>query len=336
MARLAHPHQLVALQERLCRERDPERMCITVCGGTGCRAFGGQELAAALQAEVARRNLAGELEVKVTGCHGLCERGPIVVIQPEGVFYAGVQVEDAAELVVAAARGATVDRLLYRDPESGEPVVREEDIPFYRRQQRLVLAGNGRIDPTSIADYIAIGGYQALAKALAQDPEGILEQVEKSGLRGRGGAGFPTGRKWAFTRQAAGQVKYVIANGDEGDPGAYMDRSVLEGNPHRVIEGMAIGAYAVGAREGYLYVRAEYPLAVEHVRTAVAQAEELGLLGDDILGRGFSFHLQVFEGAGAFVCGEETALLASIEGRRGQPRPRPPSQLSGGCGAGPR
>ena len=324
MTKLTHPAELASRHDVLRRERNPDQVCIKVCGGTGCRAFGGEELAAALRQEVRRRNRDGEVEVMLTGCHGLCERGPIVVVQPEGVFYPGLKTEDAAEVVEALLHGRVVERLLYRDPSSGQAIAREEEIPFYRHQRRLVLAANGRLDPTSIADYIAGGGYQALAKALRMEPEEIIAEVKRAGLRGRGGAGFPTGRKWEFCRHASGRDKYVIGNGDEGDPGAYMDRSVLEGNPHLVIEGMLIGAYAVGAAEGYLYVRAEYPLAVQHLRMAIAQAEEWGLLGEDILGSGFSFRLRVFEGAGAFVCGEETALLASIEGRRGQPRPRPP------------
>jgi NADH:ubiquinone oxidoreductase subunit F (NADH-binding)/(2Fe-2S) ferredoxin len=324
VVRLRSPADLDALRKSICRTRDPSKLCITVCGGTGCRAYGSEELATGLRQELDRQHLGGEVEVKLTGCHGLCERGPIVIIQPAGLFYAGVKPEDAAAVVRALVHGGVADRCLYVDPESGEPVRRAEDIPFYRKQMRVVLAANGRIDPTSIADYIAIGGYQALAKALSEmTPEEVIAEVQRAGLRGRGGAGFPTGTKWASCRRAPGPHKYVICNGDEGDPGAYMDRSVLEGNPHLVIEGMVIGAYAIGASEGYVYVRAEYPLAVKHVRIAIAQAEELGLLGDDILGSGFSLHLRVFEGAGAFVCGESTALVASIEGRRGMPSPLP-------------
>lgn len=330
MKRLRHPEELRALQEQLQRVHPPDRVCIAICGGTGCRAHGSEELAAAVRQEIERRRLAGEIEVKLTGCHGLCERGPIVVVQPAGIFYPGLRSENAAELVEAVSQGKVAERLLYVDPCSNQPVLREEDLPFYREQKRLVLAANGRIDPTSIADYIALGGYQALAKALTtMSPEEVVEEVKRSGLRGRGGAGFPTGRKWELCRNNPGE-KIVICNGDEGDPGAFMDRSVLEGNPHLVIEGMIIGAYAVGASEGYVYVRSEYPLAVKHLRQAIAQAEEYGLLGKDILGTGFEFHLQVFEGAGAFVCGEETALLASIEGRRGQPRPRPPYPAESG------
>ncbi len=321
---MRHPAELAALAEGLVRARKRDQVSITVCGGTGCRAFGSGELAAGLREEVDKQHLSGEVEVKLTGCHGLCERGPIVVIQPEGLFYAGLRPEDAAAVVRALAHGQVADQFLYVDPESGEPVLREEDIPFYRKQKRLVLAANGRIDPTSIEDYIAIGGYQALAKALSSmDPEQVVGEVKRAGLRGRGGAGFPTGVKWEHCCRATGEKRYVICNGDEGDPGAYMDRSVVEGNPHLVIEGMLVGAYAIGADEGIVYVRAEYPLAVENLRLAIAQAEELGLLGKGILGSGFSLRLRVFEGAGAFVCGESTALVASIEGNRGMPRPLP-------------
>jgi len=329
MASLRHLRELEVLREELRKSKDSGQICITICGGTGCRALGSEELLAAIKAEL-NHHRTKNVEVKLTGCHGLCERGPIVVIQPEGIFYPGLRSENVPEVIQAILADRVVDRLLYHDPSTGKPVIRQEDIPFYRKQKRLVLAANGRIDPTSIYDYIAIGGYQALGKALQMDPEEIIEEIKRAGLRGRGGAGFPTGKKWELCRRAPGTKKYVICNGDEGDPGAYMDRSVLEGNPHSVIEGMIIGAYAVGANEGYIYVRAEYPLAIKHLRIAIAQAEELGLLGEDILGSGFSFHLHIFEGAGAFVCGEETALIASIEGRRGQPRPRPPYPVESG------
>jgi len=323
MPKLRSPDELREFQEEVQRAGSPP-VTIAVCGGTGCRAFGAERVLAALKREVERRNLAGEFQVKMTGCHGFCERGPIVVVRPQGYFYPGLKPEDVPRLVDSLRRDGMVEELLYVDPVSGRRIPREEEVPFYRGQVRVVLSANGRIDPTSIRDYLAIGGYSALAKALRMEPEEVIEEIKRSGLRGRGGAGFPTGRKWEFCRKAKGSKKYVICNADEGDPGAYMDRSVLEGNPHAVIEGMLIGAYAIGADEGYVYVRAEYPLAVKHLRIAIQQAEELGLLGENILGTGFSFVLHVFEGAGAFVCGEETALIASIEGRRGQPRPRPP------------
>ncbi|NOX44283.1 MAG: 4Fe-4S dicluster domain-containing protein [Caldiserica bacterium] len=329
MSRLRAPEELLELRDRIRGEPSPP-VTVAVCGGTGCRAFGAEELLAALRHEVDRRGLSHEVSVKMTGCHGFCEHGPIVVVQPQGYFYPGLRPEDVPRLLDSLRRDEPVEELLYVDPVSGHRIPREEEVPFYRGQRRVVLAANGQIDPTSIHDYIGIGGYSALATALAMAPEEVIEEVKRSGLRGRGGAGFPTGRKWELCRRVPGDKKYVVCNADEGDPGAYMDRSVLEGNPHAVIEGMIIGAYAVGADEGYVYVRAEYPLAVEHLRTAIAQAEELGLLGDHILGTGFSFRLHVFEGAGAFVCGEETALIASIEGRRGQPRPRPPYPVESG------
>ena len=324
MSRLAHPEELLAFQELAGKEAARAPVTLAICGGTGCRAFGAEELALAVEAELRKRGLDKDFEVKLTGCHGLCERGPLAVVKPQGTFYCGLKPSDSPELVDALARGQIAEPFLYRDPVSGQDVVREEDIPFYRKQVRLVLAGNGKLDPCSIGDYIALGGYQALAKALTMKPEEIIDQVEQASLRGRGGAGFPTARKWRTSREAPGTPKYVIGNGDEGDPGAYMDRSLMEGNPHSVLEGMIIGAYAVGAQEGILYVRAEYPLAVKHLEKAIRDAEALGLLGENILGSGFSFRMRVFQAAGAFVCGEGTALLASIMGRRGQPRPRPP------------
>ena len=261
-----------------------------------------------------------------TGCHGMCEMGPVVVIYPEGAFYCRVTPEDVAEIVEEHLyKGRIVTRLLYTVPEDMEKVPYYRDIPFYSKQHRVVLSNCGYIDPEKIEEYIARDGYMALGKALYEmTPEQVLEEVKKSGLRGRGGAGFPTGLKWEFARKATGDKKYIVCNADEGDPGAFMDRSTLEGDPHSVIEGMAIGAYAIGADEGYIYCRAEYPLAIKRLRIAMAQAEEMGLLGDNIMGTNFSFHLHLKEGAGAFVCGEETGLMASIEGRRGMPRPRPP------------
>jgi NADH:ubiquinone oxidoreductase subunit F (NADH-binding)/Pyruvate/2-oxoacid:ferredoxin oxidoreductase delta subunit len=249
-----------------------------------------------------------------------------MIVWPEGVFYNRVAAGDAAEIVASMVNGRRpVERLQYEDPVSGQRVLHEEDVPFYRRQQRVLFGNNGKIDPKSIEDYLRVGGYAALAKALTQlTSQEVVDWVARSGLRGRGGAGFPTGKKWEVMRQQPGMLKYIICNADEGDPGAFMDRSLLEGNPHSVIEGMIIGAYALGAHEGYVYVRAEYPLAVEHLRVALAQAEEEGLLGDNILGSGLDFRIRLVQGAGAFVCGEETALIASIEGRVGEPRARPP------------
>ena len=316
----------MALREAIGKERDPNKTCVTVCGGTGCRAWGGEEVRLAFIEEIRKQGLEGKVDVMRTGCHGFCERGPVVVILPKEIFYQQVGLGDVPEIVSKTLRnGRLVERLLYTDPATGKVVTYDHDVPFYKGQMRQVFSDNGRIDPTEIRDYIGRGGYSALSKVLfSMTPEQVIDEVEKSGLRGRGGAGFPTGRKWRFTRSSTGDVKYIVCNADEGDPGAFMDRSVLEGNPHLVLEGMLIAAYAIGSQHGYVYVRAEYPLAVQHLKIAMAQAEELGLIGDRILGTPFSFHLKIKEGAGAFVCGEETALLASIEGKRGMPRARPP------------
>ena len=262
------------------------------------------------------------VQTKCTGCHGFCERGPIVVVDPGNVFYPGVKEEDVPEIWrETVIGGRVVERLLYRDGESGGAARTPDEIPFYKAQHRIVLALNGVIDPTNIDDYLAAGGYAALAKVLtSMTPDEVIEEVTRSGLRGRGGGGFPTGRKWRSARNAHGEPRYTIANGDEGDPGAFMDRSVMEGAPHAVIEGMIIGAYAIGSSQGYLYVRNEYPLAVKHLGIAIEQAREMGLLGDNILGSGFRFDVRINRGAGAFVCGESTALMASLEGRVGEPR----------------
>lgn len=324
--RLKSEKDLTAYREAILRVRDPNKTCVTVCGGTGCRAWGGEEVRLAFIGEIRKQGLEGKVDVMRTGCHGFCERGPVVVILPKEIFYQQVTVGDIPEIVSQTlARDQLVQRLFYTDPATGRVITYDHDVPFYKGQMRTVFSDNGRIDPTEIRDYIARGGYSALSKVLfSMTPEQVIDEVEKSGLRGRGGAGFPTGRKWRFTRSSPGDVKYIVCNADEGDPGAFMDRSVLEGNPHLVLEGMLIAAYAIGAPSGYVYVRAEYPLAVQHLKMAVDQAEELGLLGDNILGTDFSFHVKIKEGAGAFVCGEETALLASIEGKRGMPRARPP------------
>ncbi len=302
------------------------RAHVLVCGGTGCSASGSLKVQEALHAELTKKGLDKEVMVVQTGCHGFCEMGPLVIVYPEGTFYVRVKEEDIPELVESHLyKGRIVQRLLYKEPVTHESVPNYNELGFYKKQMRMVLANCGHINPEIIEEYIAVGGYEALGKVLTtMTPEQVVDEMKKSGLRGRGGGGFPTGMKWDFTRKAAGDKKYVVCNADEGDPGAFMDRSVLEGDPHRVIEGMAICGYTIGADEGYLYVRAEYPLAIKRLRIAIKQAEEMGLLGDNIFGSGFSFHLKIKEGAGAFVCGEETALLASIEGKRGMPRPRPP------------
>jgi len=299
---------------------------IRICAGSACHASGRPEVTAAFREELAAQGLADSVRVVETGCHGFCDQGPIVVLYPEGVFYARVTAADVPKIVAASVVGDDVHkRRLYKDPHTKQFVTHADEIPFYSEQLRLVLRLNGRIDPYSIDDYLAHEGYAALAAVLTDDdPDGLIESVIASGLRGRGGAGFPTGRKWRFARDAEGDVKYMICNADEGDPGAFMDRSVLEANPHSVLEGMIIAAFAVGAHHGYVYVRHEYQFAVERLRWAIERARERGLLGDDILGSGFAFDVRINQGAGAFVCGEETALIASIEGRRGMPRTRPP------------
>ena len=320
-SRLRSPEDLAEMRESLRARRRPGEKIVRICIGTGCAAKGSRRIYDLFQQAARETGLAVEA-VKCVGCHGFCERGPIVVVEPGGIFYQGVEEPDVAEIVrETVIGGRPVERLLYEDPIRKTRAGRADDIPFYRAQHRIVLAHNGVIDPTSIEDYIEVGGYSALAKALTQmTSEEVLEEVERSGLRGRGGGGFPTGRKWRSCREAHGSPKYVICNGDEGDPGAFMDRSIMEGNPHSVIEGMIIGAYAIGSSQGYIYVRNEYPLAVEHLRIAIERDREIGLLGEDILGSGFSFDIRINRGGGAFVCGESTALMASLEGRPGEPR----------------
>jgi NADH:ubiquinone oxidoreductase subunit F (NADH-binding)/(2Fe-2S) ferredoxin len=321
VAKLKSLGELEALRKSIVAKRDPNRTVITVCNGTGCHAHGCRDVTAAFQEEVARQNLAAEVEVRATGCHGFCERGPLVVIKPRDIFYQRVRVKDVPEILSETiGKGSTIDRLLYTDRKTDKKITCEHDVPFYKLQKRLVFGNNGSIDPTSLDDYLAVGGYAALGKALKMSPGQIIEEIKKAGLRGRGGGGFPTGVKWESTRQAPGDTKYVICNADEGDPGAYMDRSLVEGNPHSVLEGMLIGAFAIGSHQGYIYIRNEYPLAVRNVRTAIEQAEEYGLLGENILGSGFDFNIRIKRGGGAFICGESTALMASLEGRVGEPR----------------
>ncbi len=305
---------------------DQIRSHVLVCAGAGCVASGSLQVSAAMQEEIRKKDLAGEIRVIETGCLGPCAVGPVAVIYPEGVFYQGLKPEDAAEIVEEhLLKGRIVERLVHKAGATAQLVPELAQIGFFKGQQRIVLRNCGIIDPLRIEEYIAHDGYQALAKALTQmKPDQVVEEVKKSGLRGRGGAGFPTGLKWELCRKAKGDVKYVLCNGDEGDPGAFMDRSVLEGDPHSVIEGMAIAGYAIGSNQGYAYIRAEYPLAVERFGKAIEHARERGLLGQNIMGTGFSFDLEIRMGSGAFVCGEETALMRSIEGHRGEPRPRPP------------
>lgn len=320
---------------------------ISICCGTGCAVSGAGEVFSKISEKIETNNLDAKIDVVPTGCHGFCEKGPLVVIRNPGgkekikeIFYQQVKPEDVNEIIEETIlKGKIVERLLYIDPVTGRKVIEESDVPFYKYQKRLLLANNGKIDPTKINDYISAGGYKSLTKALGMKSEEIIDEIKKSGLRGRGGAGFPTGKKWELCRKVKtteisqkGQThltKYVICNADEGDPGAFMDRSLIEGNPHSIVEGMIIGAYAIcGGTDykpaGYVYLRNEYPLALKHLQIALEQAREYGLLGENILGSGFSFDIEIHRGAGAFVCGEETALLQSIEGKIGRPTPRPP------------
>ena len=315
-----------------------KRCTILVCQETPCLSKKSDVVYEALKAEVARQGLR-DIKVDFTGCHGhgLCGQGPSVVVEPDGIFYINVEANDAPEIVISHLRGGRpVERLFYRDPATGHAIPLYSDVKFYKEQQRVILRNCGHVNPEKIDDYIASGGYRALEKALLKmKPQGVIDEIAKAGLRGRGGAGFPTARKWEFCRNAPGEQKYIICNADEGDPGAFMDRSILEADPHAVIEGLVIAGYAIGATEGYIYVRAEYPLAVKRFRTALEQAKERGFIGKNILGSGFNFVLHVKEGAGAFVCGEETALIASIESKRGMPRPRPPFPAQSGLDGKP-
>jgi NADH-quinone oxidoreductase subunit F len=302
------------------------RYKLLVCLGAGCISSGSEAVRDALLEELESRNLSEEVRVVETGCIGCCGSGPVILVQPEGVLYQGLKPKDARDIIDGhILNGVFVERLLYKNPDDGEVIPFMKDIPFFNYQTKNLLRFCGQIDPTRIEEYIALDGYRALSIVLASmTPEDVIEEIKSSKLRGRGGAGFPTGLKWSFTRTAKAEPKYVVANADEGDPGAFMDRCLLEGDPYSLIEGMAIAGYAVGAHKGYIYIRAEYPLAVSRIRQAIEQAKNGGLLGNDIMGSGFSFDIEMRMGAGAFVCGEETALLASIEGRRGVPRPRPP------------
>ena len=326
MSRLENAQQLNDLREKCIEKTQAHKARVLLCM-TGCRARGAIELGEKFRAELAENS---DYAVVDVGCHGQCSRAPLVLIEPHGVLYGNVKPKDVGEIVEKTIKnGEIIERLC--SAEDDGPASRREEVGFYRGQQRQVLKDCGLIDPTSIDEAIAVGGYSAVAKALAEmTPESVVEEVKNSELRGRGGAGFPTGLKWGFSAAAEGDEKYLVCNADEGDPGAFMDRALLEGTPHQVIEGMIIAAYAIGAANGFIYVRAEYPIAVHHVNVAIAQAREYGLLGDNILGSGFSFDIEVRMGAGAFVCGEETALIASLEGRRGMPRPRPPFPANSG------
>ncbi len=314
--------ELEELKKGLLAKDGSAKACVTVCKGTGCSASGSVSLADAFRNGIKKLPPKHKVELRTTGCHGFCEQGPLVVIHADGIFYCKVTPKDVSEILTeTVSKGKVIDRLLYVDPSTKEKVVHEKEVPFYKKQSRLLFGNNGHIDPAAIEDYIKLGGYASLGKALSNaKPDKIIEAITASGLRGRGGGGFSTGRKWASCRKAHGDTKYIICNADEGDPGAFQDRSLLEGNPHSILEGMIIGGYAVGANEGYIYVRDEYPLAVKHITNAISDAKKAGLIGKDILGSGFSFNVKVSRGGGAFVCGESSALMASIEGRLGEPR----------------
>ena len=324
MSRINSLAELEEFRKGILSKRDPNKPCITLCSGSACHASGSEEVAASIEEEIKKQGLSSSVDFRKTGCHGFCERGPIIVIHPEEICYLQIEPKDVPEILSQTIKQKKViERLLYTDPGANEKIIHESEIPFYKYQERLVFGSNGNIDPKSIDDYLAIGGYSALAKVLFRmTSEEVLSEVKKSNLRGRGGGGFPAGSKWEGSRNALGEIKYVIVNADEGDPGAYMDRALLEGNPHSVLEGLTIGAYVIGSHEGYIYVRQEYPLAVENVNIAIKQAQEYGLLGKNILGSGFDFTVSVHQGAGAFVCGESTALMTALEGRAGEPRPK--------------
>jgi NADH:ubiquinone oxidoreductase subunit F (NADH-binding)/(2Fe-2S) ferredoxin/NAD-dependent dihydropyrimidine dehydrogenase PreA subunit len=319
-------------QDLLVADYDREFRRIIISAGTCGQASGANELIRITKRELLKKKLVDRIEIRITGCHGFCEMEPSILVEPERTFYPKVKPKDMVRIVEAVARGEVLEDLLYVDHNSGKKIKKQDDLPFFRIQKRTILARNEKIDPIRIFNYIENGGYSALAKALKKnDPRWIVEEVKKSGLRGRGGAGFPTGKKWEFlANRFNGAEKYIVCNADEGDPGAYMDRCVLEGNPHSIIEGMIIGAYGTGATKGVIYVRNEYPLAIKHLIIALRQAREIGVLGENILGTGFSFDISLVRGAGAFVCGEETALMRSIEGKIGEPRQRPPFPVEKG------
>lgn len=322
MERLNSIQDLEALRQRIIEKRKDVRKRIRICMGPGCGAGGGDKIAEAFRKLVDEKGLAKEYMVTPTGCHGFCARGPIVVIEPENIFYEKVRVDRVPEIFERSVLGdELVEDLLYVDPQTGKKIVREKEIPFYALQERIIFGDTGLNFSTDIEDYISRGGYSALVKVLSgMKPEEVVEEVKISGLRGRGGGGFPAGVKWESCRRAKGEIKYVMCNADEGDPGAFMDRALLEGNPHQVIEGMIIGGYAIGAKEGYIYCRYEYPVAVKNTLWGIEQAKALGLLGNNIMGTDFKLDLFVTRGAGAFVCGESTALMASLEGKIGEPR----------------
>ena len=324
MTILKSASDLEKFRKNILSKRDPKKKIISVCVSTGCEALGVQQVLEAFNEEIAKQGLEGKVELKETGCLGFCEKGPRIVIYPEEIYYFQVKPTDVPEIVSKTIlENKIIERLLYCDPVSGEKARRLSDVPFYKYQKRILLESNSKLNPKNIEDYIAIGGYSALSKVLFKmSPQQVIEEIKESKLRGRGGGGFPTHIKWQSTRNAEGEPKFVIVNCDEGDPGAFMNRAIMEGNPHSILEGLVIGAYAIGSHQGFIYVRQEYPLAVENMETAIKQAKELGLLGNDILGSGFNFDVTIHKGAGAFVSGESSALMAAIEGNVGEPKPK--------------
>ncbi len=320
--KIRSPEELKKLQIELGRKANNGKVKISVCNGTACRPYGSNPVVQAFKSEIEKRGIFDKVDFRITGCHGFCERGPVAVIEPGNIFYQKIRTEDVPEIIdKTVLNNQVLDRLLFKDPEYKGAIEKLSEVGFYKHQNRILLGNNIKIDPTNIEDYIAIGGYSALAKALFDlSPEQIIDMVKQSGLRGRGGAGFPTGAKWESCKKAPGDIKYVIVNADEGDPGAYANEGLLTGNPHCVLEGLIIGAYAIGSHQGYIYVRNEYPLALKHITVAIDEARKIGLLGDNILGSGFNFNVRINRGGGAFVCGESTALMASLEGKPGEPR----------------
>ena len=337
MLRLSSIDELKELRKVLFDTSDKNKPRVVVCAGTACQASGSNDIIRVSKRHIIEKGLVGKMSLRITGCHGFCEMGPFIITEPQQAFYAQVKLDDVPRIIDALLSNEYVEDLLYQDPETGQRYRNRDDIPFFKNQQRSILGMNQKIDPIRIYDYIVQNGYTALEMVLLkQNAEWVVKQVKDSGLRGRGGGGFPTGLKWELlAKQPNIRGKFLVCNADEGDPGAYMDRSVLEGNPHSIIEGMVIGAYGTGATEGIVYVRNEYPVAVKHLNIALNQARQLGLLGENILGTGFSFDIRLVKGAGAFVCGEETALIRSIEGKMGEPRQRPPFPVQKGIDGKP-
>ena len=324
MPRINSPAELEELRKDILSERDPDKPCIAICAGTSCLALGNDRVISAFEEEIKKQSLEAKVDIRATGCHGFCEKGPNVVIYPEEICYIEVTPEDVPEIVSQTIIGKKViDRLIYIDPNTGEKAAHQSEIPFYKNQMRHLISNNTKIDPKSIDDYLALGGYSALSKALFEmSPEQVLEEIKKANLRGRGGGGFPAGLKWETARNAPGEERYVIVNGHEGEPGAFMDRAIFTGDPHIVLEGLIIGAYAIGSHQGFIYTRHDTPQLKNNIDIALAKAEEYGLLGENILGSGFNFDVEVHLDIGIFVSGESSALMRSIEGNPPEPRPK--------------